>query len=729
MLSLRFGLTIKPTAVITVEEEVFDGAGTPVTISTSIPTNQAFQRGKSSYTLSGTYSLTGEPTGFLWKVGSGDWVQLASETIGSGSWSGTMSIPSTYLAQGTLQVVPKNGPSVTPAQVSNITVSDVFVISGQSNAGGKATNLQSYTGSTYKPMFNTGSGYVDATSLDWGVATGSCWPRLASLLDAAGIPPVIRIGAIADGTGFKDSEWTVGSLLHGQVISRLNADVCGGFAGFLWDQGEADIDDSEVYGKTDYKSDFLAALSDWRSNVPELVGVPVFMVVLGESGTHPTHVQVIRQAQIELIQENSGIEYGTALINEDYFDSVHYGTGSNDAQVTRRGSSWYRAISYVMGYDSELPYGPIIQSATVGTGANSATVTVTFDRAVQNHTDETGWSVSDSGGAVVSSSAQGATANSVVLTCDQALYGPVTVVWGDDNDAVGSTLVDTGTIIGYPPLYEEGFAAAGTGEGAAPVNTVLPVVSGNAVDGATLSCSNGTWTAVPSPTFSFQWLQDGSAISGATSSTYDVQTADVGHVLACSVNGLNAVGNSTATSANTATVASGETLVLNYVTDGTTTGMAALNGTYTTAQPDPDGGNNAVLFTCGTGPLICGAYFANKPLYDGVNIVRFKFKMNTWASANKWIRPRFQNITQSNALLSVDIANNVFGTVGSAIANESWTSIGDGWYQFYCEADLAGADVTGNFYVYMADADNDQNLDVTAADHSYFLYDLKITHL
>jgi hypothetical protein len=65
-----------------------------------------------------------------------------------------------------------------------------------------------------------------------------------------------------------------------------------------------------------------------------------------------------------------------------------------------------------------------------------------------------------------------------------------------------------------------------------------PAISGSPEAGKTLTCSNGTWS--PTPTrFTFQWNRDGQPISGATSSTYVVQSADEGHTLTCTVTAFN----------------------------------------------------------------------------------------------------------------------------------------------------------------------------------------------
>jgi hypothetical protein len=82
----------------------------------------------------------------------------------------------------------------------------------------------------------------------------------------------------------------------------------------------------------------------------------------------------------------------------------------------------------------------------------------------------------------------------------------------------------------------------------APINTVAPVVSGTPAVGQTLACSNGSWTGSPAPTFTRTWLRDGVAITGATASTYVVQSADQGNGLTCKVAGTNKSGSAAAVS-------------------------------------------------------------------------------------------------------------------------------------------------------------------------------------
>lgn len=101
--------------------------------------------------------------------------------------------------------------------------------------------------------------------------------------------------------------------------------------------------------------------------------------------------------------------------------------------------------------------------------------------------------------------------------------------------------------------------SAGTAEIAAdpppvPENTDLPTISGIEQVDETLTCNPGTWTNTPTG-YTYQWEADGSAISGATSSTYAVTSSEAGKVLSCVVTASNTGGAGTpAETMDTATI-------------------------------------------------------------------------------------------------------------------------------------------------------------------------------
>jgi hypothetical protein len=91
----------------------------------------------------------------------------------------------------------------------------------------------------------------------------------------------------------------------------------------------------------------------------------------------------------------------------------------------------------------------------------------------------------------------------------------------------------------------------------APVNVVLPVVSGSVEVGGLLATSDGTWSGTDPITFEYQWQRcSGSCsdISGETGSSYVVTGGDVGFSLTVVVTATNGAGSDSATAAQTGVV-------------------------------------------------------------------------------------------------------------------------------------------------------------------------------
>jgi hypothetical protein len=84
-----------------------------------------------------------------------------------------------------------------------------------------------------------------------------------------------------------------------------------------------------------------------------------------------------------------------------------------------------------------------------------------------------------------------------------------------------------------------------------PASTVAPALTGTTAVGQALSCSQGSWSHEPTYLV-YQWLRNGTVITGQTGSTYTLQAADQGHSITCSVTAGNGAG---AASANSNTVA------------------------------------------------------------------------------------------------------------------------------------------------------------------------------
>lgn len=100
-----------------------------------------------------------------------------------------------------------------------------------------------------------------------------------------------------------------------------------------------------------------------------------------------------------------------------------------------------------------------------------------------------------------------------------------------------------------------GFIGVYGGIPLAPSNTAVPTITGTASVGQTLTAAPGTWDGREPPAYEYQWNRAGTAISGATGSTYTVVAGDSGSQITVTVTASNWAGTDVATSAPTATVA------------------------------------------------------------------------------------------------------------------------------------------------------------------------------
>lgn len=111
---------------------------------------------------------------------------------------------------------------------------------------------------------------------------------------------------------------------------------------------------------------------------------------------------------------------------------------------------------------------------------------------------------------------------------------PTSTLTSTVTGVTGTVTGTTGTVTGTLP--------------SGPLNTGLPVISPlTPVVGDTLTCSQGSW--FPSPTsVSYSWQRDLTTAIGGSSNQYTTTSADVGHLITCTVSASDATGTSTATS-------------------------------------------------------------------------------------------------------------------------------------------------------------------------------------
>ncbi|MBA3806798.1 MAG: hypothetical protein H0X28_00170 [Solirubrobacterales bacterium] len=144
------------------------------------------------------------------------------------------------------------------------------------------------------------------------------------------------------------------------------------------------------------------------------------------------------------------------------------------------------------------------------------------------------------------------------LNCN-AISGATTPTYTLGAADVASTLVVTVTASNSAGNAQANSATSSIITGP-PANTTPPTISGTATQGQTLTATTGSWSGYPTPTFTYQWQrcdQSGlncNAISGATTPTYTLLSADVGAKLMVTITASNSAGNTQANSSASAVV-------------------------------------------------------------------------------------------------------------------------------------------------------------------------------
>ena len=125
----------------------------------------------------------------------------------------------------------------------------------------------------------------------------------------------------------------------------------------------------------------------------------------------------------------------------------------------------------------------------------------------------------------------------------------LTEVGGDpatSTDYLQDIVLELGGTVTINGNWMEAWEAITSGPAAAPVNTVLPNVTGTAVVGNALTTTNGTWTNSPT-SYAYQWKRGATNI-GTNANAYTLVNADAGQSITCVVTATNAVGSTPATS-------------------------------------------------------------------------------------------------------------------------------------------------------------------------------------
>src|SRR5205085_1063699 len=116
-------------------------------------------------------------------------------------------------------------------------------------------------------------------------------------------------------------------------------------------------------------------------------------------------------------------------------------------------------------------------TANPGTWSGTTPITYTYQ-----------WQRCDAAGASCSNVAGATSPTYVLVSADVGSTMRVSVTASNVAGSAAASSAQTAVVAATPP-----------------VNTVLPTISGTAMDGQTLTGSNGTWTGTPTITYAYQW--------------------------------------------------------------------------------------------------------------------------------------------------------------------------------------------------------------------------------
>lgn len=398
-------------------------------ISLSEPSGvKCYQRngsGQHTITVSGTY--TGAPANIEYRFAGGSWATLAASPTG-GSFSGSAVLATGH---GTIDVRFSNSTGVT-ASSSAVTVGDVFVVAGQSNAEGRATNAQSKTTGSYTlSSFRADDAWRvnNDDPTDTGTSNGSIWPKLAEHIEADQSVPVILITTATGGTALVGSVWLPPSgTQYTNMVQQVTDSGVNAVKAILWYQGESDVLNGVT--KTQYKDaleDFAAAAAADLPGSPKACALQI--------GYEGAAIDDVRTAIRELWDAGGNVFGGPSL-----YDQTKLLHPATDTLIQTTANRYWAALKETLySGTSGTGRGPKLQSILL-TDANTK-IDVKFSRVLKTGLTfaTAAWTVTDSLGAVsVSSVAYHATDTSAVtLTLATAAVGTTLVSLGKGITATG----------------------------------------------------------------------------------------------------------------------------------------------------------------------------------------------------------------------------------------------------------------------------------------------------
>jgi len=273
------------------------------------------------------------------RFNAGPW-QVVDANPKNGSFSGTITAT---VGQGPLELR-AGGDRAIAATIENVSVGDLFLITGQSNADGRGDkHIRLEPGNPYvgvKFRHNAWSKGDDPSANDGEY--GSPWPVVLNDLIPDQKVPMGFIAAAVGSTVVK--EWRKGGRLYERMLKIVSAATDGSnrIKAVLYYQGENDITHyhslSALGDYHTYKSDLKAAIHDFYNDL----GAPVLVGQITNLLPERSRNDNVRKAQQELWSEHPFALPGAVTYDILPTDGVHYRDEANLRAFARR---WTLAIS------------------------------------------------------------------------------------------------------------------------------------------------------------------------------------------------------------------------------------------------------------------------------------------------------------------------------------------------------------------------------------------------
>lgn len=249
-----------------------------------------------------------------------------------------------------------------------------------------------------------------------------------------------------------------------------------------------------------------------------------------------------------------------------------------------------------------------------------------------------------------------------------------------------------------------------TAEHCGPLTAATPTISGSAIVGSVLTAKAGTWTS--GTTLKYQWLANGTAIGGATASTYTVTSSRSGQRITVAVTGSKSgYATTTKTSAGTAYVMRPST--------PTISGTFAYGSTLTVKPNTWTSGTTFTYQWLANGKAISGATKSTLKLGSAQKATQISVKVTGKKSGH----PTVAKTSSKSAKVLTAGSPWISGTraVGSTLTAKTgtWTASTTYRYQWYANGSAISGATKSTFKLGSAQANDRITVKVTGKRSGY----------